>query len=205
MRIYHISNQRYKDLRPLILQPHADRRIKELTNKGVSRQSLDDYIREVNFMLGKPTRSQIQTMVKAGFKNWGTRSTFVYGLDIRSIVNPLYVRVTSTPESTKYDTEHWDKFYDSIKDLTGEQLSNARREYIANREHYLFKKYGIKTRMTVMELINHPLLQSWPDWDTHFNYNLRHGNKDQYASHIPHIQVAVETPIAYSTIQEIKL
>ena len=43
------------------------------------------------------------------------------------------------------------------------------------------------------------LVKNWKDNDKHFKINARYGNKNQYASYIPHIQISVEKPLVYES------
>lgn len=199
MKVYHISGNKYKDLRPLKLQPDGNRRMKELLERGVS----ESYFKEINFFLGKPTKDQINLAVKEGFKNWDLPRFYIYQVDLRNLKHLNYISITSTPQHSQYIEVYWDKFYEENKHLPGGEFSKAKFKWLEGRDKYLDKHYDIRPRMGIDEIVGNPNYDDWCDFDKWFDYNLRHGDKKQYASYIPHLQVSVDRAIKYDRVEEI--
>lgn len=193
---YHFASKRYAALRPIALQRDKQKRINELLQNGATPEGLESYIHEVYFFLGTPTVAQIKRMQRAGFWRWNMNQMYIYTVDPSRIKGVTSVRITSTPQQRDYDNLHWDVFIKS---------GQSRRMYFDARDKYLLETYGIKPEMTIKEFVDHPLLSDWSDFDKHFEYNLAHGYKDQYASYIPHVAVSVTLPIAPKAINKVTI
>ena len=195
MYAYHLSNEKRDIILPLALQ------------KGyVPSDSLgEQYEREINFLLQAPTSEQKQKMIDAGFKRWASDKTYVHRVDLESLPadSVKYISVTSTPEQREYASKEWNKFYSKAKSLEGDLFRKAKESYLKKRNRYLSKLYGKQGQMSIEELSKHPMLNEWSDLDKHLEENLIHGNRDQYASNIPHIQIGVTKGIVPDKVWEI--
>lgn len=209
--IYHISNSLYKDLRPLKLQQNGLLKIQEMMSKGYSREYLNVYGLEVNFFFNPISKEHIEKMILNGFNNWNLSEFYLYTIDLTKLkdMNYNYVSVSSTKQQRDYDDANWSTFekrYEHYYD-SGDMVNwvKYKTKYVNDRDKYLLDKFNIKKKMTIDELIKHPLLSDWLDFDKHFKYNLKHGNKKQYASYIPHVQFSVNEPIDYIKVEKIKI
>ena len=99
------------------------------------------------------------------------------------------------------------KLYNPVKDLSDEEFEKIKptylkqkEEYFNNRQNYL-NTLGIEKQMNFEQLSNldKNMVKNWKDNDKHFKINARYGNKNQYASYIPHIQISVEKPLVYES------
>lgn len=210
-KIYHISNSLYKDLRPLKLQQNGLIKIQEMMSKGYSKEYVDIYGLEVNFFFNPITKEHIEKMILNGFSNWNLSEFYLYTIDLNKLkdMNYNYISVTSTKQQRDYDDANWSVFekkYGHYYDV-GDMVNWVKYKtiYATNRDKYLLDKFNIKKEMMLDELVKHPLLSDWIDFDKHFNYNLKYGNKKQYASYIPHIQFSVNEPIDYIKVEKIKI
>ena len=210
-KIYHISNNLYKDLRPLKLQDNGLIKIQEMMSKGYSKEYIDKYGLEVNFFFNPITKEHIEKMILNGFTNWNLSEFYLYTIDLHKLkdINYNYISVTSTKQQRDYDDANWSAFekkYEHYYDA-GDMVNWIKYKtiYATNRDKYLLDKFNIKKEMVIDELIKHPLLSDWLNFDKYFNYNLKHGNKKQYASYIPHIQFSVSEPIEYIKVEKIKI
>ena len=201
MLIYHIAGKKFQDLRPLKLQTKGKERIEQMRRDSYSEDYLQEYITEINFFFGKPTLEQKERMVAEGFVNWNSKDTYVHTVNTDDIkrLNYNYVKITSTPQQREYDNLYWDDFIKKYKDVfnngSNEEWGEVKQKYLDKREEYLLKRYGIKEKMDLNELTSHKQLSSWNNFNEHFEFNLKHGNKEQYASYIPHIQLSVSKPL----------
>lgn len=203
MLLYHISDSQYSELKQFQLQPNGIDKLEELRKLGMSEDYLKEYIHEVNFFFEQPTLEQKNLMVKNGFKNWDTEDTFIHVVDT-STIKYNYITIASTPEERSYDLVHWNDFLKRTKHLTDKEYFVERDLYKKERDSYLEKYFGIKPKMTMEELEKHKLLSKWSDFKEHFLHNLRYGNKEQYQSFIPHVQISVNEPIKVKDIIKLK-
>lgn len=196
MRLYHISNKKYENIKSIQLQPNAIDKLERLRAEGLSEDFLLDYITEVNFFLSPPDSSHKERMQQGGFKNWDGEVLYVHVVEtdlIEHLYN--YAYITSTPQQRQYDEVHWEEFYVNNEHLEAPQFSKEKRKYLEKREQHLEEFYAIKPRMRFEDLENHKLLHEWLDFDKHFIYNLKHGLKNQYQTYIPHVQVSIKEPL----------
>ena len=203
--VYHISNALYNDLRPLKLQPNSKVQIDKMLKDGYSFEYVTMYSKEVNFFISPISKEHIDTMVEHGFKNWDIPEHYIYVVDLNTVKDYNYISVTSTPEQREYDEMHWNAFLDKY----GNHYDNkewdiwkiVKKGYYEDRDKWLLEKYNIKAKMDIYEFTNHKLYTKWANFKEHFKYNLEHGSKKQYASFIPHIQLSVNKPIQFKTVE----
>lgn len=163
------------------------------------------YAKEINFFFNKPTRKHIEAMIEVGFKNWDNQVTYIYRVDLTKLtLEPNYVFVTSTEQQHQYTELYWEEFWEQAGDKYSDNFQEGREEFIRLMREYLKTHYRIKD-MSIKELVNHKFLSDWLDFEKHFDRNLRLGNKNQYASYIPHVQMSVEKPIRYEDYEFITL
>ena len=117
--------------------------------------------------------------------------------------NDIYI--TSSPEQIKYDEKHWDSFWDKndgIENKTSEEFSILRNEYgkLWMKEYYKIYKsltpYKYPSNDRVFGLIFY--------YERYIKYNIKHGNKNQYASYIPHIHTVINKPLIVESIKKIR-
>lgn len=202
-KLYHIAANYYRDLRSLTLQ---DRR-------GPKDVKVDkEYLKEINFFLNAPTKQHKERMVRNGFVNWDVENTYVYEIDAANMDerNINYIRVVSIPQEREYNRKHFDNTMKEHErkypgEMDTEQAWDATiDEYLRKRAVFLKRKYNIPEKFnTLEELFNHPLYPEWSNFEEHFEYNLQHGNKKQYASYIPHVQISVNKPVKYDDFNKL--
>jgi hypothetical protein len=217
--IYHVANtNKYKDIRPLAFQKDGKNRVKELLGKGYSVSYLDDYSKEINAFLGPVKMKDINGLINAGFNVWSNlkNNAYLYRINLNDPINLskiMTVDITSTPQQIDYDNKHWDKFkknldkYYKLSDKEFEKVKDEffekKKVYFDERNSYL-KRLGIKKVKTLQEFRKSPFLDDWANTDKYFKKNITCGNKTQYASCIPHIQVKVSGPLKYESVEKIK-
>lgn len=204
-KIYHYSAEKYKDIRSLALSGNTAR-IEELKAKhNVS----DSYLNSVSMFLSPMDKKHIETMIDNGFSNYESKHTYRYTIDLNSIKDVIdYIEVTSTPEQKAYDDKYFDAFYADYErkhpnDPDDVYWKSAISDYVTDRETYLSKNYNIHTRYTVDQFIDE-CKPEWLEFDKHFDNNLEHGSKKQYATYIPHIMLHITKPIKYEKIEKIR-
>ena len=205
MKAYHLSNNLYKDIRPLAFQTGGTKHLNKMRKQGYN--NVEKYSFEVNLFLKPFTLKHINQMVEAGFNNWKMDEAYLYTIDLDRLmvdVDYKYIAVTSTPQQTEYDNKHWDAFSKKNEKLSDKDWRAAVKEYKERREFYLANRYGIKEFKTVEEFKRNPNLRSWMDFDKQFEYNLEHGNKRQYASYITHIQIGALQPLIPTDVNKLK-
>ena len=178
-----------------------------MKEQGYSFSYLEEYKSESNFFLGPITGEHIDTLVNNGFKVWEglQNKAFLYVIDLndqynRSHIN--YINVTSTPQQIEYDNEHWAKFSSQYDNVSDEVFRRKKTNYFEQRDKHL-RKSGIYKCKTVKMFTEIPFITDWSDMDKYVNINLTCGQKKQYASCIPHIQVSVSNPLKIKSVIDI--
>lgn len=199
-KLYHISNQLYADLRPLTLQSGGKAKIEEMKSKGY--KSVNTYKKEINFFFNPIDTSHVKRLIGQGFSRWKHPRLYLYTVNVGSELftkNYNYFSVSSTPQELAYNDKYWDGFW--RENRNADNWDELKAKWLADRERYLHVRHGIKPRMSREELMSHGLLQDWQDLEKHLNINIAKGNRNQYASCIPHIQLSVNEPIAFESIR----
>lgn len=204
MHLYHISSKLYQDLRPLKLIKHGQKKLRLLIGQGhLSKDQAGDYSSEINFFFGKPSKEQITKAISHGFKNWDMDKVYIYRVNIRDLRNSNYVSVTSTPQQISYDDANWDNLKEDAT-KSGLSFDEFKKAYKEQRTIRL-SEYGVPYKTSIDELLKNRHLKDWSDFDKYFEINLKKGNKGQYASYIPHVQVSVNKPVVYDSVELVDL
>jgi len=202
--IYHIGAKGYKDIRPLKFQKD-NIKMKEIKAKS-SPEYFESYISQVNAFLGNVTRDELSLLKKAEFKLYqDIDNLYIYKINLNDPVNRSKIKninITSTSQQREYDNKHWKKFYKETKLLADKEYFKAKGQYIKKREDYL-KSKGIISTTDVDRFFNLPYIEDWSNVKKHFKKNIMCGNKNQYASCIPHIQVQVNGPLKFESVSKI--
>lgn len=206
--IYHISNtDSYKDIRPLSFQKEGNKKIKDMLKKGYSISYMDEYSKEINAFLGPIKKKHIMDSINAGFEVWSglKNKAYLYKINLNdpaNILKIISINITSTPQQIEYDNKNWNKFKKETLTLDKDEFFKKKNIYIKERDSYLIK-FGIKKAKNLQEFKKIIFLKDWSDMDKYFKKNISCGNKSQYASCIPHIQVKVSGPLKYENVEKI--
>ena len=186
-KLYHLSNVEYPELKSkTLINPNAP--------------GLQEYDKLISFLLTPVTASDISNYIKAGFKRWDMKESYLYIVDPASITNYDFAMMQSTPQQSTYDDENWD--YDP-KVMRSHQFDAWREEYMRKRTKALHDLYGIPPKGTIEEYMSNPLYKEWQEhvW---VNYNMKQGSIEQYASYIPHLQVCINEPVQYEKVIKLR-
>lgn len=201
MLLYHVGPKIYPDLRTLEYQTGSEtakERIKQLVDNPLK------YFRELNTFAGPVTNKHVRLMRNNGFVNWSSSKLYLYTIDLLAVKHLINsINITSTPEQNKYDADNWPIFYKEHLGKSDQEWMEGKRKYLSLRKKYL-DYIGQRTDLTVNECIDRVSKSNWDDMDYYFKLNSIHGNKKQYASEIPHIQLDTKGPIPYVSVVEIK-
>ena len=152
------------------------------------------YFKEVNCFLGSISKDNINILKDNGFVSWDVKELYVYTIDLLTNKHNIdFVNITSIPEEYAYMDMFWDNW------------KGTRREFRKGMAEYLERNMGINRDMSIEEM---SLLLSKKDWDNsdkYFNINSVLGNKDQYASNIPHLQIHTKDALKYEKVTKIVL
>lgn len=183
IKLYHVSSVKFDSIKSKAMLNPKD-------------STLQDYDNRVSLLLTYVTPDEIRRYVKRGFKQWDMSEAYIYIVNPNTILEYNYAKMQSTPEQIAYDRRCWDKF---MADVSDDEFLEARKVYSTERDAYLLAKYKIPPTGKVMDYLSNPLAKNWRkhDW---INYNLMYGNKNQYASYTPHLQVAITTPIEFEEV-----
>lgn len=182
-RLYHVSDTLYDVLKSKALV-------------DPDNKDLKSYDSRISLLLTYVTTDEIRKFAKAGFEPWKMEQAYMYILDTDKIKGYEYAIMQSTRQQQAYDLKHWSKDMDPVSD---EDFFEARKEYTIRRDAYLLKHHNIVTKSSIETLTENKLYKNWSrhDW---ISYNLKHGDKDQYATYIPHIQLHLTEPLPYTDV-----
>ncbi len=205
--IYHYSERKFDSIK--------NREMLGL-NAPVKTNNPSEYIKTASFLLEPIPLDIIKRYKEEGFTAWNSDSLYEYKIDILENKKRFdgSIKLTSTPEQLKYDKQHWEKtFRKNNIDLTRIKNDNhyweinkeiflkIKTKYFEDRTKFLNKIYGYLTPSSyaVSEKIK-DLREENIKW---LEYNLIHGDKEQYASYIPHIHTPIKKPLRPLTINKI--
>ena len=197
--VYHVSNKLHDDIRSLKFQKGID--VKKYIG---TKEYLKNYFRQVNTFAAPISTSNIELLQKKGFKQWNQKELYVYKIDLRENLHSIEnISVTSSPEQKIFDDKNWETWFEIHKDLEDKDWFREKKLYLERREEFL-NSNGIKTTMSVEECIVFLKTRDWKDMDKYVIINSREGNKKQYASYIPHIQILTKGPLSYVSVEKVK-
>ena len=206
--VYHYSNQKFDKIktRDMLGLPMPAAATKE------SR-----YNESVSLLPAQFTKEQVLSFRKAGFVNWGKVSDPLCEYKISVIDNKTAfegpINITSTEEQFKYDKANWDsslkklgldssKFSDEkYWEKNQDKFFKFKKDYMKKREQYL-KKYTTVSPND-WKLSNPIIKKLIRNQDKNVAYNLKHGNKSQYASYIPHIHTIITKALVPTSVTKI--
>lgn len=193
--VYHVSSKLFKDIRALEYQTGKKKKDYSLIT------DIDNYFKEVNSFPGVITKKDVDLLRRNGFVNWGTGKLYVYKIDlIKNKHNINHINVTSTPEQRQYDSENWDEFYSKYSSLSDEEWIKGKDAYLSKRDLHL-ANLGIRRDLTLEEYLSLIVTKDWDDSSKYFKINSKHGNKKQYASYIPHVQINTKGPLSFESVE----
>lgn len=196
--VYHVGGNLYEDIRALDYQKGIKRR--EYVG---TKEYLDKYFREVNSFPGAVSIKDVKLLRSRKFKRWDVEKLYLYKIDLLDVENRINsINVTSTPEQAEFDSDNWDSFYKVNKDVDDATWFERKKVYLENRTDYL-KSKGIKDNMSVREYMDLVETKDWGNMNKYFHINSKKGNKNQYASYIPHVQLDCNGPLDFVSVVEI--
>lgn len=201
--VYHVSSELYTDIRALLYQERGGKLELDRVKQHGDKSYVEKYFREVNTFPGLVTADDANLLRSKGFVNWGKGSLYVYKIDLKEVEHLINsINVTSTPEQTEFNTKNWGSWYSKHKYLNNEEFFKARKAYTQLLNTYLSSK-GIASEMTVDSYMSLIASKDWKDSSKYFKLNSLVGNKKQYASYIPHVQIDVKGPLTYVEVIKI--
>lgn len=193
--VYHVSAKLFKDIRALEYQTGKNKKDYTLI------ADVDNYFKEVNSFPGVVTKKDVELLRRNGFVNWGTGKLYVYKIDLIKNKHKInHINVTSTPEQSQYDSENWDEFYSKYSSLSDEEWVKGKDDYLSKRDLHL-ANLGIRRDLTLEEYLSLIVTKDWNDSSKYFKINSKHGNKKQYASYIPHVQINTKGPLSFESVE----
>jgi hypothetical protein len=205
--VYHIGKKGYKDIRPLkFLKDHPNFKIASKRFKNFP-EKLEEYLSEINAFLGPVSEQDLLELKNKGFKQYqNIDNLYLYKINLNSSKNRSKIKkmeMTSIKEQLDFNNKNWDNFYKKNKELPDKEWFKNKELYFKKQHEFIINK-GIKYKnLNINTLKNNSKLQEWSDVKKWFKYNSIHGNKEQYASCIPHIQISVSAPLEFESVQKL--
>jgi len=106
------------------------------------------------------------------------------------------VSLQSTPEQTTYDDNNW----------SPPKSTDAKKEYFATyRQKKLeaFKGTGIIEKISPESFL-HKDISHYSDMNGFVEYNIKNGDRRQYATHIPHLIMDIRYPLKINDVTKLK-
>jgi len=207
--VYHYSAQKFPEVktRAMLGLPAP----KEASNP-------QQYNSTISLLPAPLSKEIILRYRQQGFKNWGKGPLYEYKISIPKNASSFYedIKFASTPEETRYgkikpfktfinkngldyekllkDDDYWNK----VKD----HFNRLKKEYMDKKDKYV--EHLIGTPVTSRNYATHPYIRKLIDsFDYWVNYNLKNGNKSQYATYIPHLYTPIKKPLIPDQITQI--
>jgi len=207
--VYHYSSQKFTEVKN-----------RKMLGLPAPEQASDPekYNQTVSLLPSRLTKETIQNYRSYGFKAWGQGTLYEYKISIPKNISafPGEIRMTSTPDDLQYTRRNSfdnafkkagidrqraikdDKYYEEVK----EEYHKVKMEYTALKDKYV--KHMISPALTSRNYSTHPYIKKIKEnFDYWLEFNLRRGNKNQYASYIPHIYTKIDKPLIPETVTQI--
>ena len=204
--VYHVGGKGYKDIKTGGMVRTQKEKDEFQKKYKLSDEYMKTYNNEINAFLSPVTKEMVQLLRTNGFKAWGNSELYLYKINILDPQNShiKYFRVTSTPEQTKYDNDNWPKFMEQNKDKTDKNFLKEKEKYMNKRRNYLKQfKADVNLSLKTFININPKIYKNWANNSKYFKINSQNGNKEQYATYIPHVQMYVKKPLKFESVERI--
>jgi len=192
--VYHIGSAVYDSIKPLALQEGG---MDRLPNGKVG----ETYIHEINAFLTSIEAKHVKKLVSKGFSAWDIVPMYMYKIDLLHNDNAIeYIRIVSTKEENDYHEKNYvaSEYHKDPKGYMEKYKSDMREE---------LKDVGVRNELTLDEYMELDIkrFREWKNMDKWIHVNLLKGNKQQYASNIPHAQIYVTKPLKILEITKLKV
>jgi len=161
---------------------------KELIRRGMDNSELIQYKSEVNAFPFKLERKDIDKLARAGFWRWTEENLYCHEIDLEinaSVITSIYIESnrakTDFSQREKYDSSFMTRLK-AYEEQEGFLVFNSIRELI---------KSGIVDKINAYTV------------DEYINLNIKTGQKQQYASSIPHFTIGTSSPLQVKTSYKI--
>jgi hypothetical protein len=209
--IYHYSSIKFPEVRSLAMQGRQPKYPDKITD-------IEEYRKSFSATLAPLSADWVRRFRNNGFKAWGEGPLYEYKIDILknrdAFVPPI--KITSIPEEKReFRNGIWanfvksnginfrkmesdDKYWEEIKDKYMQLVRDHYREML---DKFVKSKYGF---LMPENYVKSPGIQNLiKNWENYLMRNLRYGNKDQYATYLPHIHTEIRKPLIPDKITKI--
>lgn len=202
--IYHIGVKGYKEILPGGLVRSKKESEDFRTKHKLSKEYMDTYNFEINAFLGEVKKEHIQMLRNKNFINWVGRDLYLYKININDPENRKkikYIKYTSTPEQTKLQEKVYWPILEKYRDASDDVWEEKMKPYFEAEKKFKYTK----KKMTFNQGINidKKILNDMKDLNKWFKFNSIHGNKKQYATYIPHVQLYSKQGLKFESMEKI--
>lgn len=211
--VYHIGKKGYKEIKTGGMIRSQKEKDDFQKKYKLTDEKMAIYNNEVNAFLAPVTKGMVELLRSKGFNAWKGSELYLYKININDPKNRhiKYFNITSTPEQGKYDDSNWSKFYNKYKNLSDKEFQKVKVEFIEGKKKYVdkrdnyLKNMDASTNLTLRQYlnINPERFKNWSNNEKYFKINSQKGNKEQYASKIPHVQMYTEKPLVFESVQKL--
>jgi len=193
--LYHYSNKKLKEICPPFKIPNYE--------SVIGRRGGEDKC-SISIFTSLVTRNAIDKLVANGFKNWVNNGIYVHEIKLSDIADKLInFKYESVKEPLIEIYDNWvkekNKLMHSIPDITKTEFSYWRRLFKAKYYHKYGLIYSSGDINDFIKMIN----DANNRFEDGIEYNIENGNKDQYASYMPHFNLIVSDCVKVSKVYKI--
>lgn len=191
MLLYHISDKRHSNLKPLRLQGKSYRELEQL-DKKYKEPLTPGYTWSLSFFFDPPPYNEFPKHYDVSDRWVPGSKVYEHTVDVMNLPSSMYWRVVETPINRVLGGELWNQIDEKL-------WFKTRWELLAATGHMGFGFDGLmnvinKYKGTTEEYFQ----QLWKSPDFH-------NVKDHYAPNVPHLMLWSEQPIVVSQIRDITI
>jgi len=198
---YHFGNSGYDKIRPFIFQDDSPDSRKDEVKEYLGEKRFESYQHEVSLMMFPLNSEQIGELVKNGFNAWDVPNITIYKVNLTKQADKIdYINLESIPEYNKWYDKNWDEFYDKYSTVDEDTFMELRKVLT----YKMCVETGIPRGVFIKDLKDIIHNKDWCDSDKHLKVNISKGNKNQYASYLPHFNIRVSEPLDFEEVTTIR-
>jgi len=171
-----------------------------------------NYRYHVSAFVNRLKEEHVLSMRENGFTVYNEMTRlYEYKLKLNSIRDVIDMKrgglvISSTPLLYTIHETYWKKDYDAF---IGKRPNCTHGEFNTWKKRWKERRYrvllmlGLETPLSVDEYLQNEYRKKEKDMTGHVAFNVEFGNKSQYATYIPHVQVFIDNPIEIEKVTRI--
>jgi len=203
--IYHIGKKGYKEILPGGLVRSKKEKDEFRKKYKLSKDYMTKYNFEINAFLNPVKKEHIQLLRNKGFDVWKGEDLYLYKININDPENRKkikYINYTSTPEQTELQKKIYWPILEKYRNADEKTWNEKMKPYFEAAKKFKYTKKDLSFNQAIN--IDEKILKDMQNLDKWFKFNSIHGNKKQYATYIPHIQLGgVKSGLKFESVEKV--